>query len=89
MKQLKRKIPAEVLEEIFPQKLSKLRASKWIYSRLKQQILSGEFKRGQRLLREEIAQDFNVSETIVSVAFSQLKKDGLIVVKGGVGSFVA
>ena len=78
-----------MLEEIFPQKLSRLRASKWVYSRLKQQILSGEFKRGQRLFREEIAQNFNVSDTIVSRAFSQLEKNGLILVKGGVGSFVA
>ena len=89
MKQSKGRIPAGVLEEIFPQKLSRLRASKWVYSRLKQQILSGEFKRGQRLFREEIAQNFNVSETIVSGAFSQLKKDRLIIIRGGVGSFVA
>ena len=89
MKQSKGRIPAGVLEEIFPQKLSRLRASKWVYSRLKQQILSGEFKRGQRLFREEIAQNFNVSDTIVSRAFSQLEKNGLILVKGGVGSFVA
>jgi len=89
MRQSNRRIPAQVLKEIFPQKLSRLRASEWVCSRLKQQILSGEFKRGQRLLREEIAQSFNVSETIVSGAFSQLKKDGLIIIKGGVGSFVA
>jgi len=89
MKQSKGRIAAEVLEEIFPQKLGRLRASEWVYSRLKHQILSGEFKRGQRLLREEIAQNFNVSETIVTRAFSQLKKDGLIIIKGGVGSFVA
>ncbi len=88
MKQHKRRIPTEVLEGIFPNPLSRLRASEWVYSRLKQQILSGEFKKGQRLLREEIAQNFNVSETNVSRAFSHLKKDGLIVIKGGVGSFV-
>ena len=89
MSQSKRRIPDGVLEEIFPQKLNRLRASEWAYSRLKQQILSGEFKKGQRLLREEIAQNFNVSETIVTKAFSQLKKEGLIIIKGGVGSFVA
>ena len=89
MRQSKRKIPDEVLGEIFPQKLSRLRASEWAYSRLKEQILSGEFKKGERLLREEIAQNFNVSETIVTKAFAQLKKDGLIIIKGGVGSFVA
>ncbi len=88
MEQSKGRIPAAVLEEIFPQRLSRLRASKLVYSRLKQQILSGEFRKGQRLLREDIAQNFNVSETIVSRALSQLKKDGLIIIKGGVGSFV-
>lgn len=88
MRRCKGRIPVGVLEEIFPQKLSRVRASKWVYSRLKEQILSGEFKSGQRLLREEIAQDLSVSETIVSGAFSQLKKDGLIIIKGGVGSFV-
>ncbi len=89
MRRSNRKIPDEVIEEIFPQKLSRLRASEWAYSRLKEQILSGEFKKGQRLLREEIAQNLNISETIVTKAFSQLKKDGLIIIRGGVGSFVA
>jgi DNA-binding GntR family transcriptional regulator len=36
----------------------------------------------------KIAQIFNVSEMIVAIAFSQLKKDGLIIIKNGVGSFV-
>ena len=89
MKQSKSRIPTEVLEEIFPKQLRRSRASEWVYSRLKQQILSEEFKKGQRLLREEIAQNFNVSETNVTRALSQLKKDGLIIIKGGVGSFVA
>ncbi len=89
MRQSKGRIPDGVLEEIFPKKLSRSRASEWAYSLLKQQILSGEFKKGQRLFREEIAQNFNVSETMVTRAFSRLKKDGLIIIKGGVGSFVA
>jgi DNA-binding GntR family transcriptional regulator len=49
-------------------------------------IFSGKFKKGQRLLREEIAQLFDVSEMVVATAFSQLKKDGLIIIKSGVGS---
>ena len=89
MRRSNRRIPAQVLDEIFPQKLSRLRASKQVYSRVKQQILSGEFKKGERLLREEMEQVFNVSETIVNGAFSELKKEGLIIIKGGVGSFVA
>lgn len=61
MKQSKGRILPGVLEGIFPQRLSRLRASKWVYSGLKQQILSGGFKRGQRLIREEIAQHFSVA----------------------------
>lgn len=52
-------------------------------------ILSGKLKKGRRLLREEIAQNFNVSDIAVFIAFSQLKKDGLIIVKHRMGSFVA
>jgi DNA-binding GntR family transcriptional regulator len=51
-------------------------------------IFSGKFKKGQRYLREEIAQLFDVSEMLVAIVFSQLKKDGLIIIKSGVGSFV-
>jgi len=51
-------------------------------------IISGRLKKGQKLLQEEIAQDFRVSRVTAAVAFSQLKKDGLIVSKIGVGSFV-
>jgi DNA-binding GntR family transcriptional regulator len=49
-------------------------------------IFSWKFKRGQRLLLEEIAQLFNVSEMVVATAFSQVKKNGLIIIKSGVGS---
>ena len=82
------RIPDEVLREIFPKKLNKSLASEKVYSYLKEMILSGKLKKGKRLLREEIAQHLNVSETAMAKAFSQLKKDGLIVVKHR-GSFVA
>ena len=85
----KNKISDEVLKEIFPRKLSRCRASETVYVQLKRMILSGKLRKGQRLLREEIAQNFNLSEMVVSKAFSRLKKDGLVIVKGGVGSFVA
>ena len=85
----KNKISDEVLKEIFPRKLNRCRASEWVYTQLKQIILAGKLKKGKRLLREEIAQNFNLSEMVVSMAFSQLKKDGLVIVKAGVGSFVA
>ena len=89
MKKSKDGIPEEILKEIFPKKLSTHRASERVYSELKQMILSNKLKKGQRLLREKIAQDFDVSETIVSLAFSKLKKEGLVIIKWGKGSFVA
>ena len=83
------RIPDEVLEEIFPKKLKRCLASERVYTQLKQMILAGKLKKRKRLLREEIAQNFNVSEMVVSKVFSQLKQDGLVIIKGGVGSFVA
>jgi len=83
------RIPDEVLKEIFPRKLNRCRASEWVYTHLKQMILAGKFGKGQRLVREEIAQNFDVSEGIVSRAFSQLRKERLIISKGRKGSFVA
>jgi GntR family transcriptional regulator len=81
-------IPAEVLKEIFPKKLKRSLATEQIYTHLKQMILSGKLKKGQKLLQEKIAQDFRVSRVTVAIAFSQLKKDGLIISKRGTGSFV-
>jgi len=89
MKKPKDRIPNGVLKKIFPKKFNRVTASETVYAQLKQMILSGKFRKGQRLLREEIAQDCEVSETTVSKAFLRLKKDGLIIKKGRVGSFVA
>ena len=83
------RIPDEVLKEIFPRKLNRCRASEWVYTQLKQMILAGKLKKGKSLVREEIAKNFDVSEGIVSRAFSQLRKERLIISKGRRGSFVA
>jgi DNA-binding GntR family transcriptional regulator len=81
-------IPDKILREIFPKKLSRNLSSEQIYTQLKQMILSGRLKSGQRLIQEKIAQKFNVSRMAVAIAFSQLKKDGLIISKRGTGSFI-
>ena len=81
----KNRIPDEVLKEIFPKRFSRSLATKQIYTHLRQMILSGKLKRGQKLLQEKIAQDFRVSRVTVGIAFSRLKKDGVIVSKSGVG----
>ena len=89
MKKSKNRIPNEVLKEIFPRKIKRSLASERVYNQLKQMILSGKLKKGKRLYRERIAQDFDVGLTAVSEAFSRLKRDGLVIVKHTVGPFVA
>jgi DNA-binding GntR family transcriptional regulator len=88
LKATKDRIPDELLKEIFPKKLDKGLSAEQIYAHLKKMIISGRLKKGQKLLQEKIAQGFRVSRVTASIAFSQLKKDGLIVSKNGVGSFV-
>jgi DNA-binding GntR family transcriptional regulator len=89
MKKSRNRIPNEVLKEIFPTKFKRSLASERVYVQLKQMILSGSLKKGKRLYREKIAQDFDVGYTAVSEAISRLKRDGLVIVKHTVGSFVA
>jgi DNA-binding GntR family transcriptional regulator len=82
-------IPDEVLKKIFPKKIKRSLASELVYTQLKKMILSGKLNKAQKLIKEEIAQDFNVNRVTVAIAFSELKKDGLVIVKAGVRSFVA
>jgi DNA-binding GntR family transcriptional regulator len=88
MKITRDRIPDDVLKEIFPRGLNRGLASERVYSHLKQMILSGKVKKGKRLVQEQIAQKFNVSRMAVGIVFSKLKKDGKIISKRGVGSFV-
>jgi len=83
------RIPDEVLKEIFPTKIRRSLGSERVYVQLRKMMLSGKLKRGKRLYREKIAQDFDVGYTAVSEAFSRLKRDGLVIIKHSVGSFVA
>ena len=48
------RVSNEVLKEIFPKKLSRFQSSEQVYVQLKRMILSGKFKKGQRLLQEKI-----------------------------------
>ncbi len=81
-------ISKKVLKEVFPKKLNRSLAFEHIYSHLKQMILSGELRKGQRLLALEFTLIFDVNHGTVSQAFSQLRKDGLVISKGR-RSFVA
>ena len=81
-------IPQKVLKEIFPKKLERGLLSDEVYSHLKRMILSGKLKKGERLLRWMYAKNFDVNESLVTMAFCRLRKDGLIIIKGKTRSFV-
>jgi len=70
MKQFGDGIPNKVLKEIFPKKLNWGHTNEQIYTHLKQMIHSGKLRKGQRLLRLEFVQIFDVNEGTVSKAFS-------------------
>ena len=89
MKQFGDGIPRKVLKEILPKKHNSSSVSEPIYLHLKRMILSGKLKKGQRLLRWKFVQIFDVGECTVTEAFSKLRKEGLVIIKGGGGSFVA
>lgn len=75
------KIPDKILKEIFPKKLKRSLVSDQVYHYVKRMIQSGRLKKGQRLLRWEIAKIFGISETAASEAILRLKKEGFIISK--------
>jgi DNA-binding GntR family transcriptional regulator len=82
------RIPDKILKEIFPRKLSRYQSPDRVYTQLKKMILSGKLEKGESLSYQKIVQEFNVSRDIAHRVISQLNKDGLIISKRGVGSFV-
>ena len=82
------RIPYKVLREIFPKKLKRYEASEKVYFQLERMILTGKLKKGESLSYERIVHDFNVSRDVAHRVISQLKKDGLVFSKRGVGSLV-
>jgi DNA-binding GntR family transcriptional regulator len=82
-------IPNKVLKELFPRRINRSLAAEQIYTHIKRTILSGKLRKGRKLFRVKIAQDFGVNIVTVAIAFSKLKKHRLVIVKKGVGSFVA
>ena len=86
---MKNVVPEEVLKEIFQRKLRRRDLNGQVYNRLKQMILSGKLKKGERLIQEKLALRFNVSRQTIIFALQQLKKDRLIIVKYKKGAFVS
>jgi DNA-binding GntR family transcriptional regulator len=89
MKQFGDGIPSKLLKEIFPKRINRSFAAEQIYTHIKRTILSGKLRKGQKLFRVKIAQDFGVNIVTVAIAFSKLRKHRLVIVRRGVGSFVA
>lgn len=85
---MKNRIPDDVLKEIFPKKLSRSQSSDQVYTQLKKMVLSGKLKKGEKLTYERIVHDFNVSRDIAHSVISRLKKDGVVISKRRIGSFV-
>lgn len=85
---MKNKIPEQVLKEIFQKKLKRDYLTSEVYHTLRKMILSGRFKKGERLVQERLALQFNVSRQTIRTAFQRLKKEKLIVWKYREGAFV-
>ena len=88
MKESKRGIPDEILKEIFPQKLTRFQFPNKVYGQLKKKILSGKLKKGQKLSYDGVVHEFGISRWAAHKVISRLKKDGLLVSKDKIGSFV-
>jgi DNA-binding GntR family transcriptional regulator len=86
---MKNKIPDQVISEIFPRRVKKSKLSEEVYDQMKKMILSGKFKKGQRLIEEKLAHKLNVSRNPIQIALLRLRKEKLVVWKYKKGTFVA
>jgi GntR family transcriptional repressor for pyruvate dehydrogenase complex len=60
-----------------------------VFNAIKDEVLSGKFKRGEKLASQEVfCKDFGVSRTVVREAWNKLASIGLIKTIHGHGSFV-
>jgi DNA-binding GntR family transcriptional regulator len=85
---MKNKIPDQILSDIFPKKVKRAKLSEEVYEQLKKMILSGKFKKGQRLVEEKLALRLNVSRNPVQIAMLRLRKEKLVIWKYKKGTFV-
>jgi DNA-binding GntR family transcriptional regulator len=86
---MKNKIPDQVLSEIFPKRVRRSKLSEEVYNQMKKMILSGKFKKGQRLVEEKLAHRLNVSRNPIQIALLRLRKEKLVIWKYKKGTFVA
>jgi DNA-binding GntR family transcriptional regulator len=86
---MKNKIPNTIIDEIFPRKMKRSLLSQEVYDQLRKMILSGRFKKGQRLVEEKLAHRLNVSRNPVHIALLRLRDENLVIRKYKRGVFVA
>jgi len=86
---MKNTMPDSVMSEIFPKKMKRYILRGEVYDQLKKMILSGKFKKGQRLVEEELAHRFNASRSPVRTSLLRLRKEKLVIWKHRKGTFVA
>jgi DNA-binding GntR family transcriptional regulator len=86
---MKNKIPDTIIDEIFPRKMKRSLLSQEVYDQLRKMILSGKFKKGQRLVEEKLAHRLNVSRNPVHIALLRLRDENLVIGKYKRGVFVA
>ena len=86
---MKNVVPEEVLKEIFQRKLKRRNLNGEVYNKMKKMILSGKLKKGERLIQEKLALQFDVSRQTIIFALQQLKKEKLIIIKHKKGAFVS
>ncbi len=71
------------------QPLSNIRLYEQMASQIRDQIVGGKLSAGDKLPNERsLAEQFNVSRTVVREALKTLKQEGLIEVRPGTGTFV-
>jgi len=68
--------------------LKELSLGNEVYDQLKKMILTGKFKKGQRLVEEKLANRLNVSRNPIQIALLRLRKEKLCVWKYKKGTFV-
>ena len=86
------RIPKGFFKEIFPAKLERKAGTVWtsskIYIDLKKKILSGKLKKGQKLTEMKLAEKYHVSRGTARLAMGELRKEGLLITRGLIGTFV-
>jgi GntR family transcriptional regulator/MocR family aminotransferase len=61
-----------------------------VYARLRQAILAGTFRSGDRLpSTRDLAEQLGISRTVIVLAFEQLLAEGFVIGRGGSGTYVA